>query len=64
MTERNTNQDYVLHSHILTAGIRRSEEAGRMLLLEQEALLLLLSLGSHYPAPGFEGTIPYQDEQP
>lgn len=39
VTERNTNQDYVLHSRILTAGIRHSEEAGKMPLFTQEALL-------------------------
>lgn len=60
MTERNTNQDYVLHSRILTAGIRRSEEAGKMPPFAEGGAPLPLSQGSHYPGPGFQRTISYR----
>ena len=34
VTERNTNQDYVLHSHIQTAGISSSEVSGKIVLFK------------------------------
>lgn len=49
VSERNTNQDYVLHSQIQTAGIRSAEVSGKILLLDHVPPSPSPSLHRNYP---------------